>query len=324
MSIAIRIHAQGGPEVLRPEQVDVPAPSSGEVRIRHGAIGLNFVDVYHRNGLYPMTLPGTIGMEGAGVVTATGPDVTNFKAGDRVAYASAPLGAYAEERIMPATRVVHLPSFLDERQAAGLMVKGMTAEFLVRRTFPVKQGDVVLIHAAAGGVGLILCQWAKFLGATVIATAGGPEKCALARDHGADLAIDYTARMFKDDVREFTNGQGVHVVYDGVGAATFMDSLDCLRPLGMMVSFGNASGPVPDFAPRILASKGSLFLTRPSLWHYTMMDADYQTSAKALFDVVERGAVRLRSSHIYPLAEAAQAHRDLEERKTTGSVIFIP
>ena len=324
MALAITIHEHGGPEVFRSEEITVKKPAAHEVRLQQSAIGLNYIDVYNRMGLYPMPLPGIIGMEGAGIVTDIGEDVQNFKIGDHVAYASAPLGAYASERNMPASRVVKLPAFLDDRSAAGFMVKGMTAEYLVRRTYPVKQNDVVLIHAAAGGVGLILCQWAKYLGATVIATAGSDDKCTLARDHGADLAINYKTENFKTSVKDFTDGKGVHVVYDGVGAQTFMDSLDCLRPLGMMVSFGNASGPVPAIEPKILASKGSLFLTRPSLWHYTMSEEDYQGSAKALFDVIESGAVRLKSSKTYPLIEAGQAHRDLEARLTTGSTILIP
>lgn len=324
MVLAVRIHEHGGPDVLMPEKVAVGKPAAGEVRILQAAIGLNFVDTYHRSGLYPMAMPGIIGMEGAGVITDVGEGVTHLIKGDKVAYASSPLGAYAAERLMPAARLIKLPPFLTERDASALMVKGMTAEFLVRRCYPVKQDDVVLIHAAAGGVGTILCQWAKSLGAVVIATAGSDEKCEIAKENGAVLTINYKKDDFKTAVKSFTGGKGVHVVYDGVGAETFMDSLDCLRPLGMMVSYGNASGPVPDFPPRLLASKGSLFLTRPSLWHYTMSAEDYQGSASSLFDVLESGAVKIQPSKAYALADAATAHRDLEDRRITGSAVLLP
>ncbi len=324
MTLAIRIHSHGGPDVLRAEDIAVGLPQAGDVRIAQSAIGLNFVDTYHRTGLYPIAMPGIIGMEGAGVVTAVGEGVKHLKKGDRVAYASSPLGAYAAERLMPADRLIKLPSFLTEREAAALMVKGMTAEFLVRRCYSVKSGDIVLIHAAAGGVGTILCQWAKSLGAIVIATAGSDEKCEIAKENGAVLAINYKKENFVQAVRSYTGGTGANVVYDGVGQATFMDSLDCLRPLGMMVSYGNASGPVPDFSPRVLASKGSLFLTRPSLWHYTATSMDYQASAKALFNVLESGAVKVQGSKAYALADAAQAHRDLEDRQITGSAVLLP
>lgn len=324
MTLTIRIHAHGGPEVLKAEDIAVGKPGIGEVRIAQSAVGLNFVDTYHRSGLYPLPLPGVVGMEGAGIVTDIGEGVKQLKTGDRVAYASSPLGAYAAERLMPEDRLIRLPSFLTEREAASLMVKGMTAEFLVRRCYPVKQGDVVLIHAAAGGVGTILCQWAKHLGATVIATAGSDEKCDIARSNGATLAINYNKEDFAKTVKSFTGGIGAHVVYDGVGAATFMGSLDSLRPCGMLVSYGNASGPVPDFSPRLLSSKGSLFLTRPSLWHYTMTSEDYQGSAAALFDVLEQGVVKMQDSKAYALTDAAQAHRDLEDRRITGSAVLLP
>ncbi len=324
MTLAIRIHEHGGPEKFRVDQVEVPAPKPGEVLIHQSAIGLNYIDTYHRSGLYPMALPGIVGMEAAGVVEAIGDGVTNIAVGDKVAYASGPVGAYTARRVMPASRVVKIPDSLDMNTAAGLMVKGMTAEYLIRRTFPVKTGHIMLVHAAAGGVGQILCQWGHDLGATVIATAGSDEKCALARALGAHHTINYRRENFKDRIKDITAGKGVHVVYDGVGADTFLDSLDCLRPLGYMVSFGNASGPVPAFEPKILSSKGSLFLTRPSLWHYTMTDSDYQQSAQDLFDVVTRGAVKVSISKTYPLTEAAQAHIDLESRATTGSVILVP
>lgn len=324
MALAIRIHEHGGPDVLTADQIDVPPPGIDEVRIRQSAIGLNFIDTYHRTGLYPIPLPGILGTEGAGMITAVGEGVTDLQVGDSVAYSSAPLGSYATERNMPANRLIKLPKFLSERDAAGIMVKGMTAEFLIRRAYTVKQGSVVLIHAAAGGVGSILCQWAKHLGATVIATAGSDEKCEIAKENGAALAINYKGGDFKSAVKSFTGGKGVDVVYDGVGASTFMDSLDCLRPRGMMVSFGNASGPVPDFPPRLLASKGSLFLTRPSLYHYTMTREDYEESANALFDVLEKGGVKIPSATAYALTDAANAHRDLEARRITGSAILLP
>ncbi len=324
MAQAIRIYTQGDADVFRYENISVGAPGLGEIKISQTAIGLNFIDVYHRNGLYPITLPGIIGMEGAGVVIEVGADVAGLKTGDRVAYASGPLGAYASERIMPTARVVKLPDFLQEKTAAAIMVKGMTAEFLLRRTYPVKAGDTILIHAAAGGVGTILTQWAKHLGAVVIATAGSAEKCARVRHLGADHVIDYRAENFKEAVRDYTNGAGVHAVYDGVGAQTFLDSIDCLRPLGMMVSFGNASGPPPAIEPRMLASKGSLFLTRPSLAHYTARPEDYAQSAAALFAVLEAGGVKQSVPKTYALSDAAQAHRDLESRAITGSAILLP
>lgn len=324
MTKAIRIHETGGPEVMRWEEVAVGEPGPGEIRIRHTAVGLNFIDVYHRTGLYPLDLPTGLGLEAAGVVEAVGEGVTEFKAGDRVAYASPPPGAYAEVRLMPADRVVKLPDTIDDHIAAAMMLQGMTAQYLLRRTYRVQAGDAILIHAAAGGVGLIACQWARHLGATVIGTVGSDEKAELAGAHGCQHPIVYTREDFVKRVREITQGEGVAAVYDSVGKDTFMGSLDCLRPLGMMVSFGNASGAVPAFEPRILSAKGSLFLTRPTLMHYTAKRKDLLASANELFEVVSSGAVKIEVRQTYPLAETAQAHRDLEARKTTGSTILLP
>ncbi|MBK7543940.1 MAG: quinone oxidoreductase [Candidatus Competibacteraceae bacterium] len=325
MPKAIRIHQHGGPEILRWEEVEVGDPGPGQVRIRHGAVGLNYIDVYHRTGLYPLpSLPWTLGMEGAGRIEAVGDGVTEFKVGDRVAYASPPLGAYAEVRLMPADRVVALPHAIDDKTAAAMMLQGMTAQYLLRRTYRVQAGDAILFHAAAGGVGLMASQWARHLGATVIGTVGSDEKAELARAHGCHHVIVYSRENFTERVREITNGQGVAVVYDSVGKDTFMGSLDCLRPMGMMVSFGNASGPVAPFETGILAAKGSLFLTRPTLMTYTAKRADLVASAEELFDVVAKGMVKIEIHQTYPLAETAQAHRDLEARKTTGSTVLLP
>lgn len=325
MSKAIRIHQYGGPEALRWEEVEVSDPGPGQIRIRQSAVGLNYIDVYHRTGLYPLpSLPWTLGMEGAGRVEAVGAGVTELQVGDRVAYASPPVGAYAEVRLIAADRVVALPEAIDDQTAAAMMLQGMTAQYLLRRTYPVRPGDAVLLHAAAGGVGLIASQWARQLGATVIGTVGSDDKAELARAHGCHHVIVYTRENFVERVRDITNGQGVAVVYDSVGQATFMGSLDCLRPLGMIVSFGNASGPVQSFDPGLLAAKGSLFLTRPTLMTYTAQRADLAASAAELFQVVASGAVRIEVRQTYPLAEAAQAHRDLEARKTTGSTVLLP
>ena len=325
MPKAIRIHEYGGPEALRWEEVEVGAPGPGQLRVRHGAVGLNYIDVYHRTGLYPLpSLPWTLGMEGAGQVEAVGEGVTEFKVGDRVAYASPPVGAYAEARLIAADRVVALPDAIDDRTAAAMMLQGMTAQYLLRRTYRVQPGDAILLHAAAGGVGLIASQWARHLGATVIGTVGSDEKAELARAHGCHHVIVYSRENFVERVREITSGQGVAVVYDSVGKETFMGSLDCLRPMGMMVSFGNASGPVPPFEPGILAAKGSLFLTRPTLMTYTAKRSDLLSSAAELFEVVASGAVNIEVRQTYPLAEAAQAHRDLEARRTTGSTVLLP
>ncbi len=325
MAKAIRIHEYGGPEVMRWEEVEIGEPGPGQLRVRHGAVGLNYIDIYHRTGLYSLpALPWTLGMEGAGQVEAVGDGVSEFKVGDRVAYASPPVGAYAEVRLIPADRVVALPTAIDDRTAAAMMLQGMTAQFLLRRTYRVQAGDTILLHAAAGGVGLLISQWACHLGATVIGTVGSDQKAELARAHGCHHVIVYSRENFVERVREVTDGQGVAVVYDSVGRETFMGSLDCLRPLGMMVSFGNASGPAPSFEPGILAAKGSLFLTRPTLMTYTAKRADLLASAAELFDVVGHGDVRVEIRQTYPLAEAAQAHRALEARQTTGSTVLLP
>ncbi|MBT0962027.1 quinone oxidoreductase family protein [Denitromonas iodatirespirans] len=324
MNQAIRFHETGGPEVLRWETVEVPAPASGEVTLRHHSVGLNYIDTYHRSGLYPVPLPSGIGLEAAGEVTAVGEGVTELRVGDRVAYAGGPLGAYAQHRNMPADRLVKLPEGISYEQGAAMMLQGMTAQYLLRRTYRVQAGDTVLIHAAAGGVGLIVCQWAKALGATVIGTVGSEEKAELARAHGCDHAILYNREKFADRVREITGGKGVPVVYDSIGKDTFMDSLSCLRPRGLMVTYGNASGPVAPFDPGLLAKMGSLFLTRPTLFGYTAEREDLVAMAQDLFEVVGSGKVKIEVRQRYPLAEAAQAHRDLEARKTTGSTVLEP
>jgi NADPH:quinone reductase len=324
MSHAICIHETGGPEVLRWEAVEVGEPAAGEVRIRQTAVGLNFIDVYHRNGLYPVpALPCVIGMEAAGVIDAIGDAVTGLERGQRVAYAGV-LGGYAQSRLIKADRLVALPDAIADETAAAMMLKGMTTQYLLRRTFRVQKGDPILVHAAAGGVGLIACQWAKHLGATVIGTVGSDAKAELARKHGCEHPIVYTHEDFVQKVCEITGGEGVAVVYDGIGKDTFAGSLDCLRPMGMMVSFGNASGPVPPFDPAILSQKGSLFLTRPTLMTYTAKAEDLQASAKELFEVVTSGAVTITIDQTYPLSETAKAHRDLEGRKTTGSTVLLP
>jgi NADPH2:quinone reductase len=325
MSKAIRIYATGGPEVLKWEDFEPGKPEAGEALVRHEAVGLNFIDVYHRTGLYPLpSLPAIPGLEGAGIVAEIGEGVSEVAVGDRVAYAGIPPGAYAEVRRIPAHRLVKLPATISTRQGAAMMLQGMTARYLLRGCYHVQKGDSVLIHAAAGGVGSIACQWAKHLGATVIGTVGSQAKAKLARANGCDHPILYDDEDFAAKTREFTGGKGVDVVYDSVGQATFMKSLDCLRPMGMLVSFGQASGSVAAFDPSILAAKGSLFLTRPSLMAYTARREDLLEHAKDLFAVVESGAVKIEIKQTYPLAEAAQAHRDLEARKTTGSTILIP
>ena len=324
ISNAIRIHQTGGPEVLRWEEVDLPAPEAGEATVRHHAVGLNFIDTYHRTGLYPLPLPAGIGLEGAGVVEAVDDGVTEVKVGDRVAYAGGPVGAYAEVRNIPAHRLLKLPENIGFNTAAAMMLQGLTAAYLLRRTYRVQPGDAVLIHAAAGGVGLIACQWAKALGATVIGTVGSPAKAELARAHGCDHVINYSTENFTQRVREITGGEGVPVVYDGVGKDTFMGSLDSLRPLGMLVTYGNASGPVPPFDLLLLSQKGSLFVTRPTIVHYTARRADLEALGTELFDVVASGKVRIEVNQTYALKDAAQAHRDLEARKTTGSTILLP
>jgi NADPH2:quinone reductase len=323
MTKAVRFHKTGGPEVLQLDDVQVAAPGQGQVRVRHTAIGVNFIDTYQRSGLYPMQLPQVAGNEGAGVVEAVGPGVTTLKVGDRVAY-TGQVGAYCGERLLPADRLVKVPEGISDEQAASMMLKGMTVQYLIHRTYPVKAGDTVLWHAAAGGVGLIACQWLKVLGATVIGTVGSPEKAKLAKAHGADHVIDYSKEDFVARVKEITGGKGVPVVYDSVGKTTWEGSLNCLRPLGMWVTFGNASGAVPPLNTLILAQKGSLYLTRPTLATYTASRADLEMTSKSLFDVVKSGKVKIEISARYKLADAAQCHRDLEGRKTTGSVILLP
>ena len=324
MTYAIRIHQTGGPEVLSWESVDLPAPGAGEATVRHAAVGLNFIDTYHRTGLYPLPMPSGIGLEGAGVVEAIGPGVTEVQVGDRVAYAGGPIGAYAEARNIPAHRLLKLPDAISFDTAAAMMLQGLTAAYPLRKTYRVQPGDAVLIHAAAGGVGLIACQWAKALGATVIGTVGSAAKGELAKAHGCDHVINYSTENFVSRVREITGGEGVPVVYDGVGKDTFMGSLDSLRPLGMLVTYGNASGPVPPLDLLLLSQKGSLFVTRPTIVSYTAKRADLEALGAELFDVVASGKVKIEVHQRYALKDAAQAHRDLEARKTTGSTILIP
>jgi NADPH:quinone reductase len=324
MPKAIRIHQQGGPEVLKWEEVQVGEPGPGEARVRHKACGLNFLDVYQRSGLYKIALPAGMGSEAAGVVEAIGANVTQIKVGDRVAYCGGAPGAYSEVRVMPAERLVALSDSISFEAAAAMMLKGMTAQYLLRQTYKVRPGETVLFHAAAGGVGLIASQWLKALGATVIGTAGSEEKCALAKAHGADHCINYRKENFVERVKAITGGKGVPVVYDSVGKDTFMGSLDCLQPRGLMVSFGNASGAVPPFEPGVLSQKGSLYLTRPTLVTYTAKREDLLAAAKDLFEVVSSGRVKIEINHRYPLKDAALAHRDLEARKTTGSTILLP
>ena len=325
MTKAIRIHEAGGPEVLRWEDYDPGRPAAGEALVRQEAVGLNFIDVYHRNGTYPLpSLPAVLGMEGAGVVEAVGKGVTEVTVGERVAYAGLPPGAYAEIRLIPAHRLVKLPDEISTKQGAAMMLQGMTARYLLRGCYKVKSGDRILIHAAAGGVGLIVCQWASHLGATVIGTVGSEEKAELARGHGCHHTVLYNQEDFAERTREITDGKGVDVVYDSVGQATFMKSLDCLRPMGVMVSFGQSSGLVPPFDLGILGAKGSLFLTRPSLMTYTAQRKDLLEHAGDLFEVVKSGAVKIEIQQSYPLSEAGRAHQDLEARKTTGSTILLP
>ena len=323
MPHAIRIHENGGPDVLKWEEVAVGNPGPGEVRVRNTAIGLNFIDTYQRSGLYPLPMPLTMGSEGAGVVEAVGPKVKGLKKGDRVAYAG-PIGAYAEVLMRPAARLVKIPTGVSDQAAAAMMLKGMTAWYLLRRTYKVKKGDTILVHAAAGGVGLILCQWAKHLGATVIGTVGSAAKVAIAKKAGCKHVIIGSQEKIAERVRAITKGAGVPVVYDGIGKDTFMESLDSLAPLGMMASFGNASGAVPPVNIGILAQKGSLFLTRPTLGNYTASRKDLETAARDLFAVVKKGAVNISINQTYALRDAAQAHRDLESRKTTGSTVLLP
>lgn len=324
MTHAIRFHATGGPEVLRWERVEVPAPRPGEALVRHTAVGVNFIDTYHRTGLYPLPLPSGLGMEAAGVVEAVGDGVTEVRVGQCVAYACQPVGAYATARALPAERLVPLPEGVDDRTAAAGLLKGMTAQYLLRATFGVGPGHVVLIHAAAGGVGLLACQWARHLGATVIGTVSSEAKAELALANGCHHAVVAGREDLVARVRELTGGEGVHVVYDSVGKDTWDASLDCLRRRGMLVSFGNASGPVPPIQPLLLSRKGSLFLTRPTLMDYTATREELLARAADFFDVLERGAVRVHVHATYPLAEAAAAHRDLESRRTAGSLLLLP
>lgn len=322
---AIRIEKNGGPETMALKEVDLPAPGPGEITVRAKAIGINFIDTYHRSGLYPVKLPSGIGMEAAGVVEALGEGVTQFAKGDRVAYASGPVGAYAEAHNVSAASAAKVPDGVLDEEAAAMMLKGMTAQFLLRQTFKVEKGQTILWHAAAGGVGLIACQWAKHLGATVIGTTSSEEKAKLAREHGCDHVIDYTKEDVAERVKEITNGRKLPVVYDGVGKATFLSSLDSLAPLGLLVSFGNASGPVTDVNLGILAQKGSLYVTRPTMYHYAAKTPTaFQEMADDLFAVVKSGAVKIEVNQRYSLAEAARAHLDLEGRKTTGASVLVP
>ncbi len=322
MPHAIRMHKTGGPDVLKYEEVPLQNPKAGQIRIKQTAIGLNFIDTYHRTGLYPLDLPTTLGMEAAGVVDAVGRGVKGLKEGDRIAYCTIP-GSYTDMRVVPANRVVKLPSWISDEQAAAMMLKGLTAEYLIRRTYRVKKGETVVFHAAAGGVGLIACQWLKQLGVKVIGTVGSEAKAKLAKRHGCTYPVLYKKENLVKRVEKITRGQGVPVVYDSVGASTFESSLDCLAPRGMLVSFGNASGPIPPFDAGVLAQKGSLYLTRPTLMTYAAADDDLQKGARALFRAVKNG-VKIRVDQTFKLKDTAKAHRALEGRKTTGSTILVP
>ena len=324
MTHAIRLHQAGAPELMQWESIALPPPAAGEVRLRHHAIGLNYIDTYHRSGLYPLPLPSGLGQEGAGVVEAVGEGVSEVAVGDRVAYATSPLGAYAEARNIPAEVLVPLPAAVSFEQGAAVMMQGLTAQYLLRRTYRVQAGDTILVHAAAGGVGTIMCQWAKALGATVIGTVGSEHKAELARANGCDHPIVYTRENFARRVRELTDGEGVPVVFDSIGKDTFMDSLACLRPLGLMVSFGNASGAVPPVDIGVLARMGSLFLTRPTLFTYAARRSDLLAMASELFDLVVAGTLRVEINQRYALKDVAQAHRDLEGRRTSASSILLP
>ncbi len=320
---AIRVHQTGGPEVLTWEGVDVGEPGPGQVRLKQHAVGVNYIDTYQRSGLYKLPLPLIPGNEGAGEVVAVGPGVTDFKVGDRGAYAGA-VGGYAEERVMPADRLVKLPDTIDYKTGAAMMLQGMTVRYLLRQTYKVGPGTTMLLQAAAGGIGLIAAQWAKHLGATIIGTAGSDEKCKLAKDAGCTHVINYRTEDFVKRTKELTGGAGVDVVYDGVGKDTYPASLDCLKPLGLFVSFGNASGAVQNFSLLDLMNKGSLYATRPTLQTYVAKREDLIENANDLFDVVSKGIVKIAANHTYPLKDAAQAHRDLEGRKTTGSIVLLP
>jgi NADPH2:quinone reductase len=324
MPNAIRFHKNGGPEVMQWESVDVGEPGAGEARVRHTAIGVNYIDTYHCSGLYKLALPSGLGTEGAGIVEAVGPGVTDVRPGDRVAYSGGPLGAYAEVRVMPADRLVKLPDGVSDKVAATLMLKGLTVQYLFRQTFPLKGGETILLHAAAGGIGLIACQWARALGVTVIGTVGSDEKAALAKANGCTHTIVYTRENFVERVRHLTGGKGVPVVYDGVGKDTFPASLDCLSPRGMFVSFGNASGPIAAFDILLLAQKGSLYATRPTLATYTASRAAVLAMSEEMFSLVLAGKLNNEARQTYALKDAAQAHRDLQARKTTGATILLP
>ena len=324
MPNAIRFHQTGGPEVLQWESVTVGEPGPGEARVRHTAVGVNYIDTYHRSGLYKVPLPSGIGSEAAGIVEAVGSGVTDVKAGDRVAYSGGPIGSYAEARVMPAERLVKLPDGVSDRAAATLMLKGLTVQYLLRQTFPLKGGETILLHAAAGGVGLIACQWARALGVTVIGTVGSDDKAALAKANGCTHTIVYTRENFVERVKEITGGKGVPVVYDAVGKDTFPASLDCLSPRGLFVSFGNASGPVPPFDILLLSQKGSLYATRPTLFTYAAKRADLLKMAEEMFSLVQAGKLKNDARQTYALKDAAQAHRDLESRKTMGSTLLLP
>jgi NADPH2:quinone reductase len=321
MAYAIRVHRAGGPEVLQWEEVEIGEPGPGQVRLRQDAVGLNYIDVYHRTGLYPQPLPFSPGAEGAGVVESVGDGVETVKPGDRVAYAG-PIGGYAEQRLIDAERLVKLPDSISSEAAAAMMLQGMTAHMLLRRVYEVKAGDTILVHAAAGGVGLILCQWAKALGATVIGTVSTDEKAELARAHGCEHPVIYTRQDFVAEVDRITGGAKLPVVYDSVGRDTFMRSLDCLAPRGLMVSFGNASGPVEPFSPLVLSQKGSLFLTRPTLFSYIAAREELESAASELFEVVSSGKVKIEIGQRFALKDAAEAHRALEARRTSGSTVL--
>ncbi|MCB1377882.1 MAG: quinone oxidoreductase [Alphaproteobacteria bacterium] len=321
---AIRINETGGPSVMRLVDVEVPKPGPGQIRVRQTAIGLNYIDTYHRSGLYPLPLPSGIGLEAAGVVEEIGAGVTHLTPGDRIAYGTGPIGAYAELRNLPANRVSKIPAAISDETAAGMMLKGMTVRYLVRETYKLSAGETILLHAAAGGVGLILGQWAKALGVTVIGTVGSAEKVAIAEAHGCSHVINYSSEDVVARVKEITGGKGVPVVYDGVGQATLMTSLDCLRPRGLLVSFGNASGPVKALDLGLLSAKGSLYVTRPTLGSYTATDDDLRATAEDLIDMVVSGRVSIPVNQRYPLAEAVKAHEDLEARRTTGTTVLIP
>jgi NADPH2:quinone reductase len=324
MTKAIRYDKTGGPEVMKWVDVEVGEPGEGEVRLRQSACGLNYIDVYFRTGLYPQPLPAGLGMEAAGEVTAVGKGVTSLKAGDRVAYVARPPGAYAQERVLRADHLIRLPDAISDEAAASIMLQGLTAQYLLRRTYRVKPGDTILIQAAAGGVGLLVCQWAKALGATVIGTVSSDEKAEVAKAHGCDHPIVYTREDFTARVREITNGAGVPVVYDSIGKDAYTKSLDCLAPLGMFVSFGNASGPLPPIDSSEFAGRGSLFFTRPTLFTYIAKRADYEAMAAELFEVVASGKVKTSINQRYALKDVGQAHADLEARRTTGSTVLLP